>query len=125
MKVRFFLAAIGIAYSSVSLGAGNTFYEKISSIESRYSGYHAIFMKSPVAQVTQNTLTAEGCVLSDRAILLESEPAAKAEFAMILTALALDKSVTIRVDGCTVIDPLQPQYTAPKIVKVQIYSANM
>lgn len=101
-------------FFSTNLLAANTEQLQVISIESRDSGYHAIYLSGSMPN--------EGCVLNDRAIILESNEGGKAMLSLSLSALAASKKVIVGVEGCTVIAPEQPQYTAPKVVKIQIYN---
>lgn len=123
-KSIWFFIITSLLFSGQSFAGGNTATESITSIESRYSGYHAIYMTlsgtNNIGILSSAILANEGCVLADRAILLESDAAGKTEFAMLLSTYLLNKKAIIRVDGCVQIDPAQTQYTAPRIVKVQL-----
>lgn len=103
---------LGCLFSTSSFAVGNTSPVKVLLLEARGSGYHAAYISG--------TIPNEGCILQDRAILYEEDTAGKTEFAMLLSAMLLNKNITLRVDGCSIVDPTQSQYTAPKIVKVLI-----
>jgi len=87
---------------------------QVMSIESRESGYHALYLSGPIQD--------ENCTLTDRAIVLESSDGGKSMLSVSLTALATGKKVLLGVSGCSIIAPDQTQHTAPKVVKVHIYN---
>nr|VFK33052.1 MAG: hypothetical protein BECKMB1821G_GA0114241_11359 [Candidatus Kentron sp. MB]VFK35646.1 MAG: hypothetical protein BECKMB1821I_GA0114274_113410 [Candidatus Kentron sp. MB]VFK77483.1 MAG: hypothetical protein BECKMB1821H_GA0114242_11459 [Candidatus Kentron sp. MB] len=93
--------------------AGSSGITNIVSIESRESGYHAVYISG--------TMPDEGCTLLDRGILIASTPGAESMFNVAMAALDKQNSVLIRVDGCTIIEPVQPEHTAPHIRKIHIY----
>ena len=102
-----------LTLSAYAHAADNTAVVNIKSIELRDTAHHAIFVNGAVPF--------EGCDLSDRAILIENVGSGRAMLGTAMLALGADKKVTIRVDGCTEINPGQTTLTAPRAVKMQIY----
>ena len=95
--------------------ASNSQPSIITTIESRSSGYHAIYLS--------NLIPDQGCYLSDRGVIVEKDVSGKTETAIALTALSIGKRIILRVDGCVGIDTnpgSNPEVTASRIVKVQI-----
>ncbi len=111
---KYILSAALLGFSVNSFADANSSSLQVASIESRDSGYHALFLSGSVPD--------ENCTLKDRAIILESSDGGKTMLSISLSALTANKSVVIRVSGCTVIDPSQTQHTAPRVTKVQIYN---
>jgi len=86
---------------------------KILSFESRSNGLHAIFF--------DQIIPPQGCTLSDRAVIVESDLAGKTLIAVTLSALGTNKNVVIQVDGCTPITTTEDT-SAPKVTKIQLYN---
>ena len=115
MRVVKLLLVLGLSlYLLPSFSATNSAKVKIDSIESRDSGYHSIF-------VVGSLPADQGCILSDRAVVIETDNSSKTMLSVALTALTSGKDVVIQVSGCT---PINTGYTntAPKVTKVQIYN---
>lgn len=112
-KVLFLMLNVLMLYTTNIVAAANSDQFKVTSIESRESGYHAVYLSGAIPD--------EGCTLNDRAIIDESSIGSKALLSNVLTAITHGNFVVIRVMGCTVIDPNQPEHTAPLITKVQLY----
>lgn len=92
--------------------AANTVQGFVDSIETRESGFHGIYLSVNIPD--------EGCSLTDRAVLVESDPGGASQLAVLLAALAADKQIVVGVTGCTGLGTSNPA-TAPRIVKVQVY----
>ena len=93
---------------------GTTSIIKSFELELRESGYHEIYGKFAIPT--------QGCDLDDRVILVESDGSGQAMLGTLLVAIGAEKSVLIQVDGCVESDPGMSALTAPKLVKVKIYS---
>lgn len=115
MKIaRMNIATASLLISAQALAAGNSSPSNVVSIEMRDSGYHAVYISEAVP--------AEGCLLQDRAIIVDETNGNKAGLATVLGALMGSRKVVVRVDGCVPIDPGQSlTVTAPRVIKVQVY----
>jgi hypothetical protein len=111
MKIFFVSISLSFFVSNV-YSAGNSLPSKITSIETRQSGYHSVYLN--------NAIPNEGCGLQDRAVLVESDASSKLLYATLLAAVVAGYDVIIRVSGCVSIDTgATIQYWAPKIIKIQ------
>lgn len=97
---------------SPAFAADNSGIAQISSIESRESGYHALYLSGAIPS--------QGCSLVDRAIIVETSGSGKSLLGIALSAMLSNRQVILRVDGCVGIDP-SSTLTAARILKVQIY----
>ncbi|MDV5168338.1 hypothetical protein [Photobacterium rosenbergii] len=89
--------------------AENSSPMKVKSIESRYSGAHALYGSS--------TIPDQGCTLKDRGIIVETDAGSKTMISVALSALVSGKQAIVQVSGCTMISPGHGVETAPKITK--------
>ena len=99
--------------STIAHAVENSNRVLITSIESRDTGLHGIFVDGGVPS--------QGCSFSDRAILKDVDPAAKTMLSVALAAMVSGKKVVLQVGDCT---PVNTGYdtTAPVLKKVQIYN---
>ena len=86
-------------------------FERFRSIETRESGFHAVFLNVEVPD--------EGCDLTDRAIIVATTDGGRAMFNTALMAFVNGRRAVVRVDGCISLAP-GSSLTAPRAVKVQI-----
>ncbi len=115
MKLKNIILGMLLSFVAInSIAATNTSMVKITSIESRSVGYHALFASGSIP-ADQN------CSLTDRAIIIESDSSSKTMLSISLTALVSDKDVIIQVSGCSKIHPDYAD-TAPVVTKVQIFN---
>jgi len=117
MKKYVFLAVLAfmVASSELLADASNSEIMKVTSIEVRGSGYHAIYFSG--------SLPTQECTNEDRAIVVESGGiGAEALLQVAMKALLEQKNVLIRVDGCAIFNPAKGDKTAPKIIKLRIFN---
>lgn len=100
--------------SAYAYAGGNTSITNIDSLALRDSGHHTVFVQAAVP--------GQGCDLDDRAILVESDGSGQAMLGTLLVAISAEKPVLIQVDGCADTNPGTNILTAPKLIKVKIYS---
>lgn len=103
------LESLGFA---IEAKAGNSPSGGIRSIETRDSGFQAVYLTAAVPD--------ESCDLADRAIIVSTTDAGRAMFDTAMMALVHAKAVIVRVDGCVSIAP-ETSLTAPRVIKVQIF----
>lgn len=101
--------------SNLFADALNSAQMKVTSIEARDSGSHAIYFSG--------NIPTQGCTNEDRAIVVETGIiGSKVLINIALSALMNQKSVVVRVEGCTLTNPNKSTNTSPKIVKLEIYN---
>ncbi len=93
--------------------AVNTVPAFVESLETRDTGYHAVYLSESVPS--------QNCTLPDRAVVDENDVGSKTQFSALLAALASGKKVVVGVDGCVQIGVDSPATTAPRVVKVHLY----
>ena len=91
----------------------NSLVGNITSLVSRSSGYHSVFLDVAIP--------AQGCTYSDRGVIKEADVGGRTLLATILVAISNGNQVDFRVSGCAPLNPDENAYTAPKIVKVGIH----
>jgi hypothetical protein len=102
-----------LALISTSSLAVNTEPGHITSIESRDTGFHGIWLTS--------TIPNQNCTFNDRAVVREEDVGGKTQLSILLTALVSNKKVVVGVSGCTDTGVVGAG-TSPRVIKAQIYS---
>ena len=102
--------------------AAQSFGGWVAQIETRSSGYDAIYISAYGDYSKKNLLDFpdEGCDLKDRGIIRETDPGAKTMLRAVFMAYDKTSTTFVRVDGCTPITP-DVATTAPRIVAIHIY----
>jgi hypothetical protein len=112
MKKLLVVAATSCLMSSLALAAANSAVGTITNFVPRSSGYHSLFLSVAIPS--------QGCTLSDRAVIDETDPGGKALLATTMMAITGGNNVDVRVDGCVPVNPAETPDTAPKIVKIGV-----
>jgi hypothetical protein len=112
MKTRAILTALPLALPTIALAAANSAVGTITNFVPRSSGYHSLFLSVAIPS--------QGCTLSDRAVIDETDPGGKALLATTMMAITGGNNVDVRVDGCVPVNPAETADTAPKIVKIGV-----
>ena len=116
------------SFTSLCFAAQN-FTGFVAGVETRNSAYDAIYMYDyfdydPIYTKYDTTkpinFPDEGCDLTDRGIIRESDPGAKTMLQAAFLAFEHNYKIFIRVDGCSPITPDSTK-TAPRIVRIHIY----
>jgi hypothetical protein len=111
--IKLFAGFAGFVMSFAAFAAGNSAFGTIAYYETRGSGSHSLYLNTAVP-------TVDGCQIAGRGVVVDSDAGAKTMSAMIFFALGNGKQVSVRVDGCTAVNPGVDATTAPKIVNVQL-----
>jgi len=117
MKMRILLLSVGAFLVGALVGgsdvaaAGTSGRAKVTQVDSRVSGFHAIYIEGGVPD--------EGCSRIDRAVLVEGDDGERFSLGVALTALASGRDVILHVDGCVPLDP-GSSVTAPRILRISI-----
>ena len=115
MKIKNIISGLLVILTVPNLmAATNTGMVKITSVETRDSGYHALFISGDIP-------TDQNCNLTDRAIIVETDSSSKTMLSASLAALAAGKEVIVQVSGCTIIHTGYKN-TAPIVSKIQIFN---
>ncbi|WP_146149050.1 hypothetical protein [Photobacterium gaetbulicola] len=107
-----FLVGIFFSLTVNSASLDNSQLMIIDSIESRYSGAHAVFGSGSIPD--------QGCTYKDRGIIVDTDIGSNTMVSVTLSAAISATPVIIQVSGCTMISPGHGTETAPKITKVQL-----
>ena len=106
------LIALLMSYPVLGWGYTNTPFGLVSNLVARSSGNHSVFLNVALP-------TTENCTFSDRAIILDSN--GKAMLAILFYAMANNKQVSMRINGCALVNPDEDQATtAPLVVKLNV-----
>ena len=91
----------------------NSSPDTISSIATRDSGYHAVFL------ATTQLPNSDVCTLNDRGMIIESDSVSRTMMAFTLASMLNKSTIILRTDGCTSVN-VGSATTAPKIIKVKV-----
>ena len=100
-------------FSSNASALSNSSAMFVESVESRSSGYHALFGSGVIPD--------QDCTYRDRAIIVDSDVGSQTMVSIALSALLSGKKVIVQVSGCTIVSPEHGDKTAPKMTKLHIY----
>ena len=96
----------------LGLKGTNSEFTRVISIESRSSGYHAIYFDTNLPDL--------GCDTNQRGVILDADTGSELMISLAQISLQDFRRVIARVEGCTIIET-GVTYTAPKIIKIQLY----
>ena len=112
------LIVLTFLLTSTAHAAANLDNVSITSIDTRNNGYQAIYIDQTIPDVPCELPTDR--MLTDRIIINESDVGAKTMISVALFAISSGSKVSLRVDGCEMINPDGQNLSAPKLVRLSI-----
>jgi hypothetical protein len=107
--------------SFVQAAPVNTAFGSVTDFVPRDSGHQSVFLYTAPGgtNLVSAVAAGQGCTVSDRGIIDPSLTGANSFVASIMLAVSSGYQVSLRVDGCVLVNPTEDQVTtAPKITKV-------